>query len=389
MIDVAQRRDLEAMLAAPERVEVHGKDRGWRGHLVGTLLSAMALSMGAPAAQAHDAASAGTGANLRAALMAPRNSVDAQTADAQFEAMLQRAGAFHIARATKSTEVAAFAFNYSTAMTTQQLQERADRFVRSSQGMLPPVVGGLERTAAYLGGVAQRTTTPVAWVYASKEASSTGCVILMSDSQVPEITLLTRIAGIAGEVAAEFVASHEAAHCAQFSETTAAIRDLSSTGKVRPERLASGLLDVRTLQMLQSKATVDALLKTSVEQARSSERYADGFAVLALLARGRITLSQLEGIARWRAGGQEVSHQTSSFLVHLRAELAANPTALGAMQREGPPGFDAQAIASFLKPQWRQFETNELLQERVPLSGLVDGEHLAEVDNYSVAPRAA
>lgn len=378
-IDAAQRRELEAMLAAPERVEVHGKDRGWRGHLVGALLSALALSMGAPA-QAHDAGSAGPGADLRAALVAPKSN-----GDAQFEAMLQRAGAFHIARATKSTEVAAFAFNYSTAMTAQQLQERANRFVQSAHGMLPPVVGGLERTASYLGGFAQRTTTPVAWVYASKEASSTGCVILMSDSQVPEITLLTRIAGIGGEVAAEFVASHEAAHCAQFSETTAAIRDLSSTGKVRPERFASGLLDVRTQQMLQSKATVDALVKTSVEQVRSSERYADGFAVLALLARGRITLDQLEGIARWRAGGQEVSHQTSSFLVHLRAEIALDPGLVGAMQLEGPPGFDAQAIASYLKPQWRHFETRELLQERVSMPGLVDAERLASSDGISVA----
>lgn len=389
MIDASQRRELEAMLAAPERVEVHGRDRSWRGHLVGALLSGMAFSMGALAAHAHEAPGAGPGAELRAALMAPKSPDPLQTVEARFEAMLERSGAFHIARATRSTEVAAFAFNYSAAMTKEQLQERADRFVRGSPGMLPPVVGGLERTAAYLGGVAQRTTTPVAWVYASKAASSTGCVILMSDNQVPEIAMLTSIAGIGGEVAAEFVASHEAAHCAQFSETTAAIRDLSTTGKVRPERFASGLLDVRTQELMQSNATVDVLLSTSVEQMRSSERYADGFAVLALLARGRITLDQVDGIARWRAAGEEASHQTSSFLVHLRSQLAQSPAAVGQMQRDGPPGFDAQAIASFLKPQWRHFEAQELAKERMALAVPVPSDPLALSDATSPAPRAA
>ena len=221
--------------------------------------------------------------------------------------------------------------------------------------------GGPERTGAYIESIAPQIDHPHAWAYASKAPGQTGCVILVPDRAVPEFGDLMRFAGVDRAEAAAFVLAHEAAHCAQYSEGIAALRDIALTGRVRPERVASNLLDVHFERLLMVGAPAGELLAKSVERTRSSERYADGFAVLTMLARAAITPRQLDGFAAWReAAASKDGHDTGSFLRHLKEAIAAKPSALAGMRAPGEPGFDSQRVAAFLKPLWKAFEMDEL-----------------------------
>ena len=279
-------------------------------------------------------------------------------------AAMRRAGAQEIATATRSTQVAMFPFPYRATLAGTELRGQVGDYVSANPGLLPPVNGGLEQTGAYIESIAPQISHPHAWAYASKAPGRTGCVILVPDRAVPEFGDLMRFAGVDRDTAAAFVLAHEAAHCAQFSEGLAAMRDIALTGRVRRERVASNLLDVRFERMLMVGAPSGELLAKSIERTRSAERYADGFAVLTLLARGAITPRQLDGIAAWReAAASEDGHDTSSFLRHLKESIVARPSALAALRAPGVPGFDAQRVAAFLKPLWKAFEMDELEAE--------------------------
>ncbi|CAN7779219.1 hypothetical protein LJR290_008000 [Variovorax sp. LjRoot290] len=346
--------ELEALLAAPERVEIHGSDRKWRAHLLGTLMAAAALSFGNAQAGPESA-----GLPVAAAAAGSETAFEASVA-----AAMRRAGAQQIATATRSTKVSAFPFAYSATLSGPELGRQVERFVSRSPGLLPPVNGGTDRTGAYIATIAPQIATPHAWAYASKSPDRTGCVILVSDHDVPEFRSLMKTAGIDAETAAAYVLAHEAAHCAQYSEGIAALRDVALTGKVRPERVQSNLLDVRFERLLMVRAPSEKLMEMSVERKRSSERYADGFSVLSMLARGALTMKQLEGIASWRAETiSKDGHGTSEFLLHLRDAVVADPKVLATMRSPAEPGFDAQAVAAFLKPQWKAFEMRELEAE--------------------------
>lgn len=346
-VNPKERAELEALLAAPERIEIHGRDRAWRAHLLGSVMAVAALSFG----------------DVQAEPAAPASAISAtqQAPTGALAAAMRRAGAQEIATATRSTTVSMFGFGYSATVSGSDLGAQVTQFVSRTQNLLPPVNGGTDRTGAYIASIAGQIHAPHAWAYGSKTADRTGCVILVSDVDVPEFRDLKDTAGMDAEAVTAFVLAHEAAHCAQYSEGIAALRDLGLTGKVRPERVGSNLLDVRFERLLASGAPWDKLLETTVERKRSSERYADGFAVLSMLARGAITAEQVEGITRWRAAANSKDgHDTASFLRHIRDVVSADPSVLVAMRSPSAPGFDAQAVAAFLKPQWKMFEIREL-----------------------------
>lgn len=352
-----ERADLEALIAGPERVEIHGGDRVWRAHLLGAIMATAALSFGPAQAEAPE----------RAPSFVPGAQVTVPDAQGTLvAAAMRRAGAREIATSSRSTQVAMFPFPYRATLAGNELRGQVDAYVGANPGLLPPVNGGPERTGAYIESIAPQIDHPHAWAYASKAPGRTGCVILVPDRAVPEFGDLMRFAGVDRDTAAAFVLAHEAAHCAQYSEGIAALRDIALTGRVRPERVASNLLDVRFERLLIAGAPSRELLAKSVERTRSSERYADGFAVLTMLARGAITPRQLDGFAAWReAAASKHGHDTGSFLRHLSETVVAKPSALAAMRAPGEPGFDAQSVAAFLKPLWKAFEMGELEAELV------------------------
>lgn len=352
-----ERAALEALIAAPERIEIQGSDCVWRAHLVGAIMAGAAMSFG----PVHAAPSDPAPSFVPGAQTAGAGSQQAAVATA-----MRRAGAHEIATATRSTQVAMFPFAYSAAAAGTVPRGQVNEFVKATPGLLSPVNGGPEQTGAYIEKIARQIENPHAWAYASKAPGETGCVILLPDRAVPEFGELVRFAGVERETAAAFVLAHEAAHCAQYSEGIAALRDIAMAGRVRPERVASNLLDVRFERLLMVGAPAAELLAKSVERTRSSERYADGFAVLTLLASGSIAPRQLDGFAAWREAATSTGgHGTGSFLRHLKEALAANPSALAAMRAPGEPGFDAQKVAAFLKPVWKAFEMSEIETESI------------------------
>ncbi|MDN8617194.1 hypothetical protein [Variovorax ginsengisoli] len=352
-----ERADLEALLAAPERIEIHGGDRMWRAHLLGAIMATAAMSFGPAQAEVPEPAPSFVPGDQATVPGAQESLVDAA---------MRRAGAQVIATASRSTQVAMFPFPYHARLAGTELRGQVDAYVDANPGLLPPVNGGPERTGAYIESIAPQIDHPHAWAYASKAPGRTGCVILVPDRAVPEFGDLMRLAGVDRDTAAAFVLAHEAAHCAQYSEGIAALRDIALAGRVRSERVASNLLDVRFERLLIVGAPSGELLAKSVERTRSSERYADGFAVLTMLARGAITPRQLDGFAVWReAAASKDGHDTGSFLRHLKETIVAKPSALAAMRAPGEPGFDAQCVAAFLKPLWKAFEMSELEAESV------------------------
>ncbi|OUL98782.1 hypothetical protein [Variovorax sp. JS1663] len=364
--------ELELLLAAPERVEIHGSDRKWRAHLLGAIMATAAMSFGPVQAAAPEPAPS----------FVPGAQATAPGAqEALVAAAMRRAGAQEIATATRSTQVAMFPFPYRATLAGTELRGQVGDYVSANPGLLPPVNGGQERTGAYIESIAPQIDHPHAWAYASKAPGRTGCVILVPDRAVPEFGDLMRLAGIDRDTAAAFVLAHEAAHCAQFSEGLAAMRDIALTGRVRPERVASNLLDVRFERMLMVGAPAAELLAKSIERTRSSERYADGFAVLTLLARGAITPRQLDGIAAWReAAASKDGHDTSSFLRHLKETIVARPSALAALRTPDGPGFDAHRVAALLKPLWKAFEMDELEAESVRPEQKSREDHALSID---------
>jgi hypothetical protein len=103
----------------------------------------------------------------------------------------------------------------------------------------------------------------------------------------------------------------------------------------------------------------------------SAERFADGFALLALMAQQRISGQQIEGLIAWRLA-DAASHDTSSFLSFLRDEVRRNPAQLATLRQDNEPGFSAQAVSNFLRPRWRAYEQKELTAYRESSAGLRD-----------------
>jgi hypothetical protein len=219
-----ERADLEALIAEPERIELHGGDRVWRAHLLGAIMATAALSFGPAQAEAPE----------RAPSSVPGAQVTVPDAQGTLlAAAMRRAGAQEIATSSRSTQVAMFPFPYRATLDGNELRGQVDAYVGANPGLLPPVNGGPERTGAYIESIAPQIDHPHAWAYASKAPGRAGCVILVPDRAVPEFGDLMRFAGVDRDTAAAFVLAHEAAHCAQYSEGIAALRDIL-TGRVRP-----------------------------------------------------------------------------------------------------------------------------------------------------------
>lgn len=127
-LTTAELGELELLLAAPERVEIHGPDRLWRAHLLGAILATAAMSFGpAQAASPEPAPSFVPGAQVTV----PGGQ------EPLVAAAMRRAGAHEIATATRSTQVAMFPFPYSATVAGTELRGQVEAYVGATPGLLP------------------------------------------------------------------------------------------------------------------------------------------------------------------------------------------------------------------------------------------------------------
>lgn len=205
-----------------------------------------------------------------------------------------------------------------------------------------------------------KVSGPTAMIYVGAQPNTSGCLIVVHASQSDYAQRMSQQTGLSPQESMDFAVLHEAAHCAQQGESIAAAMD-AQTGRAAQARQRitfSGLVDVHTesaikagnLAGLNNPETVDKSL-------RSSERYADAFAALAMNAQQPLSGQQWNGIGAWRlrTGG----HDTSTFIAWVHDQVQRNPAAREAMKMPGGAGYNAQAVASFLKPVWKTFEARE------------------------------
>lgn len=365
----AERKALAEMLDAPERVEVHGSDRGWRVGVIAMVLSSAFLTFGSSLAQASGSYLPWIDSPGRT-LFARAPEVPVTEAGAA--ALMRRVGAQEIAGTAVSVKPAVYALPFRRGMNEDQTHERVMQFVFGA-AVLEPALGGSIRLQNNLEGDLPRSQSPQSWSYVAKEKGRTGCVLMVSDQHAPAIGALARATGLSNEAALDFALMHESAHCAQTGEVLAASYDLVRRGRVQPERVASGMLGAQIESQI-AAGREDELMLSLVpgrSDQLSAERFADGFALLALMAQQRISGQQIEGLIAWRLA-DAASHDTSSFLSFLRDEVRRNPAQLATLRQDNEPGFSAQAVSNFLRPRWRAYEQKELTAYRESSAGLRD-----------------
>lgn len=387
----ADRKALAEMLNAPERVEVHGADRRWRAGLIAMVLSAVCMTFGS--AQAQEAKS------YLPWIDSPGRALSLKTpeipvTEAGATALMRRVGAHEIAATAVSVKPAVYALPFRGGMNEDQTHERVLQFIFGAP-VLEPALGGSIRLQNNLEGDLPRSQSPLSWSYVAREKGRTGCVLMVSDQHAPAIAALARATGLSNEAALDFALMHESAHCAQTGEVLAAAYDLVRRGRVQPERVASGMLGAQIESQIAAGREGELMLSLVPGRSDqlSAERFADGFALLALMAQQRINGQQIEGLIAWRLADAS-SHDTSSFLAFLRDETRKNPAALAALRQDGEPGFNAQAISAFLRPRWKVFEQKELAAYRESSAGLRDAitansGHRADVANHLRMPEVA
>lgn len=233
----------------------------------------------------------------------------------------------------------------------------------NAQRVLVPLNGGLPHAEAVLTMQSVRGTAPAAWTYAGVAPNQVGCVIFVSDRYAAAILDVARATGLSFQVARDFALLHEMAHCAQANETIAAVADLVRTGRVSRERVAGGMLGAGAEALIRAGRDSDIFSEVPVlaaERELSAERYADGFAILALLGAGRIEPRDIARFQSWRHQNA-MHHDTSTFLRYLASEIAMNDAAVKRLHSGSlPGGFDASRVTAFLLPRWKTFEATEL-----------------------------
>ncbi|WP_298705741.1 hypothetical protein [uncultured Variovorax sp.] len=365
----ADRIALAQLLDAPERVEIHGSDRGWRAGVLAMVFSAACLTFGSAPIQAAQSYLPWIDAPVRSLFS---NSPEVPVTEAGAAALMRRVGAQEIAGTAVSVKPQVYALPFRGGMNEDQTHERVMQFVFGAP-VLVPALGGSLRLQNNLEGDIPRSQSPQSWSYVAKEKGRTGCVLMVSDQHGPAIGALARATGLTNEAALDFALMHESAHCAQTGEVLAASYDLVRHGRVQPERVASGMLGAQIESLIAAGREGELMLSLVPGRSDqlSAERFADGFALLALMAQQRINGQQIEGLIAWRLADAS-SHNTASFLAFLRDETRRNPVALAALRQDGELGFNAQAISDFLRPRWKSFEQKELAAYRESSAGLRD-----------------
>jgi hypothetical protein len=365
-----ERAALQSMLDAPECVEIHGSDRAWRTGLLATLMVGMSLSFG----PAH----ADNAPQYLSHIDAPPASFFAKKAivpntDAAVAALMRRDGAQEVASTAVSVKPVVYPLAFPAGMNEDEIHERVVKFV-FGKPVLEPALGGAIRLQNNLEADLPKTQSPMSWSYVAKESGRTGCAFLISDQHAPAIASLARATGLSTEAALDFTVIHESAHCAQQAELLAAAYDVMKLGRVQPQRIASGMLGAQLEAKIEGGKEAELFVSNLLagrSNELSAERFADAFGLLALMAQNRINGQQIEGLIAWRLG-EAPTHNTASFLAYIRDEVRRDRDAFAAMQSTGESGFDAQAIAAFLRPRWKGFEKAELEARRESSAGLKD-----------------
>lgn len=363
-----ERASLQGMLDAPERVEIHGPDRAWRAGVLAAVMATAGMSFGLARADSDPA--------YLSHIDAPSVSFFAKkavvpNADAAAGELMRGAGAQEIASTAVSVKPTVYPFAFPAGLNEDQVQDKVMQFVFSGR-VMEPALGGAIRLQNNLVADLPRTETPISWSYVAKEKGRTGCAFLISDQHAPAIASLARATGLSTEAALDFAVMHESAHCAQQAETVTAAYDVMRHGRVLPERIAGGMLGAQAEEAIASGKDGEVFMNgflSGRSNKLSAERFADAFAMMALMAQNRINGQQIEGLIAWRLG-DSATHNTASFLAFVRDQVRRDPSAFAAMQTESGPGFDAQAIAAFLRPQWKAFEKAEITARRESSEGL-------------------
>lgn len=370
------------VLGAPDHVSIFG-DRRFRVAVLGSLMATAALSFGlsssaqapAPAAAVAVGTASAVSAPLfnevihsaNAAASTPTGVPDLPVTDAAAGALARRDGLFDVAHIAVTVTPQVYPLAFRAGMDESEIHERVVQFVFSKPIAEPEAgQGGYLGAQNDLEGELRRSLSPLAWNYVTKTPDVTGCVIMMSNQHVQAVQGLAAATGMPVDVARDFAVMHEEAHCAQTGEKLAAIYDIPRLGAVRPDRVAGGMLGANMERLLAAGLSAQVVRPGFLDEPReqlSAERFADGFAMVALLAQQRLSGQELNGLIAWRLG-DDSKHNTASFLGRLRADLQKDPELLASMRSKGEPGFDAAAIAAFLRPQWRAFELAELAGER-------------------------
>jgi len=369
-LSARERAALQGMLDAPERVEVHGSDRAWRAGLLAAVMTTALMSFGS--------AKADPAPSYLSHFDAPPASIFASKAavpntEAAVAALMRRDGAQEVASTAVSVKPTVYPLPFRAGMTEDEIHDKVVQFV-FGKPVLEPALGGSIRLQNNLQYDLPKTQSPMSWSYVAKESGRTGCAFLISDQHAPAIGSLARATGMSTEVALDFAVIHESAHCAQQAEVLAAAFDVMKHGRVQPQRIASGMLGAQLEAKIASGGDDDLFvnhLLAGRSTMLSAERFADGFALLALMAQKRINGQQIEGLIAWRLGDAP-THNTASFLAYMRDQVRRDPIAFAAMQSGGESGFDAQAIAAFLRPRWTAFEKSEMETRRESSAGLKD-----------------
>lgn len=437
----AESAQLQAMLDAPEVVEVHGNDGAWKTGILGVIMATAAMSF-APAAHADGpgifertmtsvASSVAIGAvatgvrgvmnsGVSVVTEGARSVMGAGSAPAQVGAAQGAPGVesgrvvtrtlFNTpgpgassnanmaggARATTQAKPSlAQSLGFGAKETPQSTAELAEVMIRNDVGtiaatstlrpvMFPVVVtagneysqfdDAAKRAVAAVplagpGGqgllrdsmMRAKNDGPAAMMYVGAQPNTSGCLIVVHAGQSDYAQRMSQRTGLSAKESMDFMVLHEAAHCAQQGEAIAATMD-AQTGHLSQARQRisySGLVDVHTERAIKAGNVAGLNNPETVDKStRSSERYADAFAALAMNAQQPLNGQQWNGIASWRinSGG----HDTSNFIRWVQDQVQRDPRAREAMQSTGGAGYNAQAVASFLKPVWKSFEAREI-----------------------------
>lgn len=451
-LSAQDRAALTSMLEAPETIEFHGKDSTWRNGLLGSIMSAAALTftMGAAAPDAHadslfertmtsvatNAATSALGNLVRqgiqggvdgikrgvtgeqAAQPAPtifnqrdRQPMVVQAREAQPPgalpgqpmppaASLQVSGPVGSVFQNVSShgQSLASALGFGGSDVPSDAAGLRDAMLRNDVSaiaqtaplrpvMFPVVIQSGDSEFAQFNDAAARATSvvpagaggqalvrdglmlnqgpqggPNGAVYVGSDRSSSACVIVMHAGKADNAADLSRISGMPMKAAIDFSLIREAARCTQQAETIAAQYDAANGNRAKAQSRAafSGLVDVH------SERAIGAGSRNTVDQQRaqrSADRYADAFATLALNARQPLSDKQWDGVRVWRMGAGQ-TQDSSGFLQYVREQAQRDPIAREAMRADVGPGFNAQAVAAFLKPVWKSFEVRESEIER-------------------------
>jgi hypothetical protein len=206
---------------------------------------------------------------------------------------------------------------------------------------------------------------PTAMMYMGAQPNSAGCLVVVHSNQTDFAQRMSQQTGLSPKESMDFAVLHEAAHCAQQGEAIAASMDAQTghAAQARQRITISGLVDVHTESAIKSGNYGRLNNPETVDKSiRSSERYADAFAALAMNAQQPLNGQQWNGIASWRmnTGG----HDTSNFIKWVQDQVQRDPKAQQAMRSAEGGGYNAQAVASFLKPVWKTFESREIELEQ-------------------------